>query len=140
MPCTNDMPCIRTLKIMDDLYTGADKVSAAELRHDWSRLLSKYQESEKSIEAIRERRRTVRESMPCKATISPLDFARDDTPARVWDSIIQRRYQYEVSLLDPDDFQPGVLAAIREARRHEVVLYQYYMNYVDQQRRNTSDL
>ncbi|KAK6353658.1 hypothetical protein TWF696_005620 [Orbilia brochopaga] len=29
--------------------------------------------------------------MPCKASLPPMDFARDDTPPQIWDRIMRER-------------------------------------------------
>ncbi|EWC47726.1 hypothetical protein DRE_02926 [Drechslerella stenobrocha 248] len=39
--------------------------------------------------------------MPCKASVTPPEYARDDTPRWVWDIIIRRRFDYQVFVLTP---------------------------------------
>ncbi|KAJ6263907.1 hypothetical protein Dda_0044 [Drechslerella dactyloides] len=39
--------------------------------------------------------------MPCKASIPPPEYARDETPRWVWDIIVRRRFDYEAFVLTP---------------------------------------
>ncbi|EGX54028.1 hypothetical protein TWF569_004692 [Orbilia oligospora] len=55
-------------------------------------------------------------AMPCKATIPPVEIARDDTPREIWDWLLRKRKEVrDESELRPQSFNPwgaGVFESI----------------------------
>ncbi|KAK6533769.1 hypothetical protein TWF694_002700 [Orbilia ellipsospora] len=43
--------------------------------------------------------------MPCKATLSPVEIARDDTPREIWDWLVRKRKEFrDDSELHPQSY------------------------------------